>query len=192
MAARAQERATYDDLLRAPENMIAELVDGELYMSPRPGGPHGRVTSVLTMDIGTPYDRGRGGPGGWLLIHEPEIHFELNRLVLVPDIAGWRRERMATVPSDHRFLIPPDWICEVSSPSTYRLDRQRELPIYAEYGVRHAWLVDPERQAVEILRLESEHWVLANTHGGDDRFRAEPFEEVEIDFASFWDSPPSP
>jgi Uma2 family endonuclease len=196
MAARARGHATYEDLLRAPENMIAELVDGDLFTSPRPGGPHTSFGSQLLMDVGPPYDRGRGGPGGWLIVYEPEVHLELNRLVLVPDLAGWRRERMPRIPRDHRFLVPPDWVCEVLSPSTYRLDRSRKLPVYADYGVRHAWIADPIERFVEIYRLENEHWVLLHTYGGEDRFRAEPFEEVEIDLGSIWgsdsDSPSPP
>ena len=190
----ARGHATYEDLLRAPDRFIAELMDGELFTSPRPMPIQAVFASQLAMEIGHPYDLGRGGPGGWLLLYQPEVHLDIDRLVLVPDLAGWRLERMAAVPRDHRFLVPPDWVCEVLSPSTYRLDRHRKLPTYADYGVRHAWIADPVERFVEIYRLENEHWVLLNTYGGEDTFRAEPFEEVEIDLASIWgpDSPPAP
>jgi hypothetical protein len=129
MKALLRQRATYDDLVKVPENMIAELIDGDLYTSPRPAGPHARFSSALGMDIGTPYDRGRGGPGGWWIIFEPELH--LGEQVVVPDLAGWRRERMPRIPKDQRFIVTPDWLCEVISPSTARIDRGKKMDIYA-------------------------------------------------------------
>jgi Uma2 family endonuclease len=181
---RIRDHATYDDLMQVPENMVAELIDGDLYSSPRLAGPHARFASALGMDIGTPYDRGRGGPGGWWIVDEPELH--LNEQVLVPDLAGWRRERMPQIPTDHRFIIEPDWVCEVLSPSTARLDRGKKMRIYAEYEVSWFWLVDPVQRLLEVFTLSGERWSLVQTYSGDDVFHSEPFPVVEIDLASIW------
>src|SRR3954471_19359258 len=143
MKARITHRATYADLEKVPENMVAELIDGDLYTSPRPAGPHADTSSVLGMLIGFPYRLGRGGPGGWWIVDEPEVHLDIDVEVLVPDLAGWRRERMPQIPKDHRFIIPPDWVCEVLSPSTARIDRGKKMRIYAEHGVPWMWILDP-------------------------------------------------
>src|SRR5512140_1280868 len=152
MAARTRDHATYEDLLKVPDNLVAEIVDDHLYVSPRPGSIHARFTSAVGMDIGSAYDRGRGGPGGWWLLFEPELH--LGRNLLVPDLAGWRRERLPRLPTGHIFDIAPDWICEVHSPSTRQLDIRRKMPVYAAHEVANAWLVDPEARTMEVFRLE--------------------------------------
>ena len=184
MTARIREHATYQDLVELPENMVGEIIEGELYASPRPGGPHARFASALGMDIGSAYDRGRGGPGGWWILDEPELH--LGRNVIVPDLAGWRRERMPRIPVDHVFSISPDWICEVLSPSTGRLDRAKKMPIYARFEVSYAWLVDPQQRYVEVKRLPNDTWTEIATFSGSERMRAEPFPEIEIDLESIW------
>jgi Uma2 family endonuclease len=184
MKARMRGGATYADLEKVPENMIAELIDGNLYASPRPAGPHARFSSALGMDIGTPYDRGRGGPGGWWIVDEPELH--LDEQVLVPDLAGWRRERMPHIPKDHRFIVSPDWVCEVISPSSLRIDRGKKMRIYAEHGVPWMWLVDPIGRTLEVLTLDVDNWKYVATFTGNDVLRAEPFPEAEIDLASIW------
>lgn len=191
MAARTRERATYQDLLNAPDNLTAELVDGELFLSPQPGVPHSRFASALGMDIGSAYDRGRGGPGGWWIIHEPEIHFAYNTRAVVPDLGGWRRERIPVLPTDHRFTVSPDWVCEVLSPSTFRWDREVKLPLYAEYEVPWAWYVHPVQHYVEIRKLIGGELSLIERYDGNAKFRAEPFMEVEIDLGSIWASPPA-
>ena len=188
MKARSRGRATYDDLLKVPENLVAELIDGDLYAWPRPGGPHARFASVLGMEIGPPYDRGRGGPGGWWILDEPELH--LGEDVLVPDLAGWRRERMPEIPKDHRFIIEPDWVCEVISPSTARVDRGKKMRIYAEHDVPGLWLVDPERRILEVFQLAGGVWTDVHVFTGDDVVRAEPFPAAEIDLASIWGPTP--
>ena len=103
--------------------MVGEIIDGELYAWPRPSGSHGDASSVFLSRILTPYRLGDGGPGGWWIIGEPEVHFVRDMIVVVPDIGGWRRERMPEIPKDHRFIVSPDWVCEVLSPSTRRHDR---------------------------------------------------------------------
>jgi Uma2 family endonuclease len=176
--------ASYQDVVAAPEHTVAELIDGDMYAWPRPSGPHARVSSALGMDIGTPYDRGHGGPGGWWILFEPELH--LSEQVLVPDLAGWRRERMPEIPADHRFIVEPDWVCEAISPSSVRVDRGKKMRIYAEFGVPWMWLVDPIGRMLEVLTLDGGNWKYAATFSGEDVVRAEPFPEAEIDLASIW------
>ncbi|HEX7681285.1 MAG TPA: Uma2 family endonuclease [Thermoanaerobaculia bacterium] len=184
MKALSRRAATYQDLLDAPENMVAELIDGDLYTWPRPAGPHADMSSVLGMLIGFPYRLGRGGPGGWWIVDEPELH--LGEQVVVPDLAGWRREMMPRIPKDHRFVIPPDWVCEVISPSTARIDRGRKMDIYAVHGVAWLWIIDPIARLFEVFTLEGERWSRVHTYSGSDVVRAEPFPEAEIDLASIW------
>ncbi len=137
-----------------------------------------------------PYDRGQGGPGGWVILFEPELH--LKKDILVPDLAGWRRERMPMVPNVAFFELPPDWICEVASPGTVRLDRMKKLPIYARHEVRWAWMIDPIARLLEVFVLENGRWSLLATHGGEETVRAEPFDGVDIELGwLFGDAPPS-
>jgi Uma2 family endonuclease len=177
--------ATYADVLAAPEHAVAELVDGTLYTSPRPASLHARAASTLHGDLQGPFDRGRGGPGGWVILFEPELH--VAGAVLVPDLAGWRRERMPEMPKTQAFEIAPDWVCEVSSPSTAALDRKIKLPKYAEAGVGNVWIVDPEAQTLEVLRVTRERrWETVAVFSEDDRVRAEPFEAYELELAALW------
>jgi Uma2 family endonuclease len=172
-------KATYEDLERLPANVTGELVDGELILSPRPAGPHVLAASVLASELGGPFQQGRGGPGGWWILSEPELW--LGEDVLVPDLAGWKRERMPRIPEGVGFEVVPDWICEVLSPSTARLDLTSKLPGHARGDAGHLWLVDPANQVVEVFRLEAQRWALVAAGSGEDRLRAEPFEEVELE-----------
>src|ERR1044071_1014262 len=141
MVDRAARHATYQDVLDAPANQIAELIDGVLRVSPRRAKPHALAASALGGELIRPFRRGRGGPGGWFILHEPELHFDAD--VLVPDLAGWRCERMPVLTTDEPyFTLVPDWICEILSPSPAKLDRADKLPIYARAQIRHAWLVE--------------------------------------------------
>ncbi len=180
----ALRRATYEDLLKVPDHLVAELIDGELYTSPRPASRHARTSSVLGVKLGNSFDSGDGGPGGWWIIDEPELHLGGN--AIVPDLAGWRRERMPVFPDAAAFEVAPDWLCEVQSPSTARIDRVKKLPIYKEHGVQHVWLVDPVDRTLEVLRLENDRWVVAGNFAGDDVVRAEPFDAVEIELRALW------
>lgn len=185
MADPARRRATYQDVLDAPANKVAELVDGVLHVSPRPAKPHALASSALGGELIPPFRRGRGGPGGWFIIDEPELH--LGADVVVPDLAGWRCERMPVLTTDESyFTLAPDWICEVLSPSTAKLDRAEKLPIDARAEVRHAWLVDPVLRTLEILRLERGRWMLLDTYHDDARVRAEPFEVFELELDVLW------
>lgn len=184
MASPARRRATYDDLLRVPSDKVAEIVDGELHVSPRPASRHALASSGLGSGVWPPFHQGRGGPGGWWILFEPELH--LGDDALVPDLAGWRRERMPTFPDTAAFTLAPDWVCEVVSPTSERLDRARKMPAYAREGVRNLWLVNPLTQTLEVFRLAEAGWLLLATHEGATKVRAEPFEAVELDLGPLW------
>ena len=184
------KRATYEDVLNAPENKVAEILDGELFLSPRPAPRHAVAPSGLLGSLHSPFDRGQGGPGGWWILTEPEVH--VADPVVVPDLAGWRRERMPAIPEEAFFSLAPDWVCEVLSPSTERIDRSRKLRIYAQAGVAHAWLVNPIARTLEILRLRDGTWTLVAVCGDTDTVRIEPFEAIELDLGRLWADPPAP
>jgi len=170
--------------MKVPDTMVAEIVDAELHATPRPALPHAHVTSSLGVLIGGPYHHGRGGPGGWWILDEPELHFDQN--VLVPDLGGWRRTRLPRVPDAAYSSLAPDWVCEVLSPSTASLDRVKKLAIYAREQVSHAWLLDPSARTLEVLRLEASRWTILATYAGSDVVRAEPFVEIDLGLASLW------
>ena len=171
--------------MAVPEHLVAEIVDDELWTSPRPAPRHAVASSGLGALISVSYGKGGRGPGGWLVLDEPELH--LGRHVLVPDIAGWRRERMPRLPATAYFPVAPDWVCEVLSPSTELLDRARKLRVYAGAGVGHAWLVNPVTRTLEVLRREDRKWVLLETWAEGAVVRAEPFEAIEVDLATLWE-----
>jgi Uma2 family endonuclease len=178
------KRATYEDVLNAPENKVAEILDGELVLSPRPAPRHSVAHARLIGALGAPFDQGAGGPGGWWILIEPELHFGEN--VLVPDLAGWRRDRLPRMPDEAFFTLAPDWVCEVLSPSTERIDRSRKLRMYAEAGVAHAWLVHPSQRTLEVLRLRDGAWTIVGVWEDAARVRAEPFEAVELELGRLW------
>ncbi|KFA91986.1 Uma2 family endonuclease [Archangium violaceum] len=181
---RSRRDELYAELEKLPPNVVGEIVGGELYASPRPASPHARAASRLGGELMGPFDRGRGGPGGWVILDEPELH--LGEDVLVPDLAGWRRERMPEMPHTVGFTLAPDWACEVLSPSTARLDRARKMVVYAREGVRHFWLVDPLLQTLEVYRLENGRWSLLGTHAGGVTVHAEPFEALALELGALW------
>jgi len=182
-----KRRATYEDLMQVPDHKVAEIIDGELVVSPRPASPHAYAASMMGMEIGPPFHRGLGdpaGPGGWWITLEPELH--LGDDVLVPNWAGWRRDRMPVFPIVPIFTQAPDWVCEVISPSTGRIDRSRKMRIYAREGIGHLWFVDPLEQTLEIYRQDAGRWIVAAVFAGDEVVRAEPFEAIEIGLARWW------
>jgi Uma2 family endonuclease len=164
--------------------LVGEIVDGELIASPRPASPHARAASRLGMDTGGPFDRGKGGPGGWVILDGPELH--IVEQVLVPDLAGWRRERMPEVPDVAHFELPRDWVCEVLSSSTATVDRARKMRHYAAAGAGHVWLADPAATTLETYRLDGDGWRLVQTYAGDVTIRPEPFDAVDLDLGSLW------
>jgi Uma2 family endonuclease len=185
MAESAKKKATYEDLYGIPENMIGEIINGELIVHPRPSRKHARATYVLGHKIGAPYDFGEGGgSGGWIFLQEPEI--QLDEDTMVPDLAGWKKERFPPE-EDHNWIsVAPDWVCEVLSPKTLRTDKIKKMPIYAQCGVGHIWLVDPIAMTLDAFRSESGRWFLSASFCENDKVRAEPFQEVEFDLGDLW------
>lgn len=182
----SRKPSLYEQLLVLPEGLTGEIVNGQLRTQPRPGWAHILAASRLGADIEGPYGRGRGGPGGWWIIDEPEVHFVLDREVLVPDIAGWRKEHMPSPPEGHKVPVVPDWVCEILSPSTRSTDREEKIPLYAHYGVRFAWLVDPKTRILEAYRLVDEKWRSLGTFRDDDIVSVAPFDAVAIRLSDLW------
>jgi len=180
----------YEAYLRTPAHQHAEIVHGTLHVMSRPAPKHANAASVLGAEIGRPFHRARGGPGGWWVLRGPELQLILKEPV-IPDLAGWRLERMPQLPDTAYFTLVPDWVCEVLSPSTEKLDRDEKLPYYAEHGVRHAWLLDPidKRLEVHTLDASTRRWREVRIHQGDTTVRAAPFDAIELDLAALW-SPP--
>ncbi len=185
MASHAPRRATYEDVRAAPRNMVAEVIDGVLHLHPRPAKPHAAAATALGEELGPPFKRGRGGPGGWLLLDEPELH--LGDDILVPDLAGWRREHMPSIVADlPYFELAPDWACEVLSPSTERHDRREKLLIYRRAQVSHVWLVNPVQRTLEVLGLNGDHYAILDVFRDDQRVRARPFDAIELELGLLW------
>lgn len=176
----------YEALERLPPHVVGEIIEGELHVSPRPRMVHGRAAFRLGKQL-APFDQEpeTEGPGGWVIIPEPELHLSGN--VLVPDLAGWRRERMPEIPDVVGVELAPDWLCEVLSPSTEALDRSRKMTLYAREGVNHLWLVDPRIQLLEIYRREGERWHRLGAHTGSATVHAEPFEASKLKLGSLWE-----
>lgn len=197
----AMKPATYADVLRAPEHHIAEIIGGELHVAPRPAAPHASAHSRILFDVGAPFSRNSrdDGSGGWWILVDPELHLgaalgssDPRSTVLVPDIAGWRRERMPEIPDVAAFTLVPDWVCEVISPRSAAHDRVRKLQVYAQAGVPHYWLVDPQLRTLEVLRLVDGHYQIALVTEGDDPVRAAPFDAVALDPSEWWLKRPAP
>jgi Uma2 family endonuclease len=185
-------RATYADLEAVPPNKVAELIRGTLHVMPRPAPRHAQAASVVGGELIGPFHRGRGGPGGWWILDEPELHFpdpdEPGDIeAIVPDIAGWRRTRMPELPETAYFALAPDWICEVVSKSTEGVDRDEKMPIDAREGVAHAWLIDPIARTLEAYTLgPGRRWSKPEVHEGAARVRLPPFEAIEFDLSALW------
>lgn len=177
--------ATYEDLFAVPENATGEIVAGELIVTPRPSRRHSQVESALCAELKAPFDFGRGGPGGWVILIEPEI--QLGEHTLVPDLAGWREERFP-VSEDHNWIsATPDWLCEILSPNTVRLDRITKMSIYRDHAVPHVWLVDPVAKTLEVFGIgPSRTWLTLGLYAEDPTIRAEPFQEVAIELRHLW------
>ena len=177
-------RATYQDVLDAPAHQVAEIVDGTLHTHPRPSPSHTLASSSLGSDLSNPFQFGRGGPGGWWILDEPELH--LGEDILVPDLAGWRRERMANLPDTAYFTLAPDWVCEVLSASTRRLDLHGKRPVYARERVSHLWLVDPTDRTLEAFELRDGQWLLIESAKDDDPVSIPPFDAITFSLGDLW------
>jgi Uma2 family endonuclease len=187
MSEAATRRATYADVLAAPAQVVAEVLFGVLHTHPRPSPLHARASSRLGVHLGGPFDLGHGGPGGWVILDEPELHLGTEPDIVVPDLAGWRRERLPAVPSDVAYFeLAPNWVCEVLSPATEAADRADKMEIYCRESIAHVWLIDPIDTTLEVYRLEGARWVRIGAWRCDAVVRAEPFETVELPLALLW------
>jgi Uma2 family endonuclease len=185
MADPARKSAPYDDLLALPSHVIGQIVFGVLHSHLRPAPKHVQAASTLGEELGPPFKRGRGGPGGWLILDEPEVH--LGPHVIVPDLAGWRRERMPEMPVDKAYFeIAPDWVCEVLSPSTAALDRGDKLKAYGSFAVSRVWFVDPEACTLEVLAHDERGYRILAVFADDANVRAAPFDAIELDLGLLW------
>jgi len=176
----------YQHLEALPKHSLGELFDGRLYAQPRPAAPHGYTHSAIGSKLFNPFHDGIGGPGGWWIIDDPEVHLSLDKDVTVPDLAGWRHERMRKFPTSHKFEIVPDWICEILSPSTRSIDREIKMPLYARYGVSSVWLVEPIEHVVEAYRLQDGEWVAVGRYVGTAQAAIPPFDAVLLDLGRLW------
>ena len=140
----------------------------------------------LTNAIYGPFDRGRGGPGGWQILYHPELRLVRDE-VMCPNLAGWRVERMPELPFDPYITLPPDWVGEVLSSWTKDYQRTTTMPMYAASGVRWAWLLDPAARALEVFTLaEGGQWGKPAVYRDAARVRAAPFDAIELDLSVLW------
>lgn len=183
--------ATYADLEALPANMVGEIIFGALHAHPRPAPSHSKAAGELQYELTGPFGRGRGGPGGWIFLVEPELH--LGHHVVVPDIGGWRTERMPTAKKAY-IESAPDWIAEILSPSTQAIDRTLKLDIYAEHGVGHCWLIDPIARTLEVLVLNAGKWTIDATFRDDALVAAAPFavHSFKLDVLWYPEEPAAP
>jgi Uma2 family endonuclease len=183
-ASRVRGRATYRDVVDAPPNMVAELVNGALHLHPRPASRHARASFRLAAKLGDPFDDGVGGPGGWYFAIEPELH--LGDDVVVPDLAGWRRERMGEFPDVPAIELAPDWVCEIISPGTRRFDLTEKRDLYGVRAVGYLWLVDPQAATLEAFELRDGAWVLIGAVKDVDEVRLAPFDAIGFPLSALW------
>lgn len=176
--------ATYADIEALPEHKVSEIVDGELFVSPRPATHLALAKAGVGGLLIAKFGFADGGPGGWWMLFEPEVHLEGN--VVVPDLAGWRRDRLPTIPDEAYFVLAPDFVCELVSPTTGRLDRARKVPLYARQGVEFVWLVDADQRTVEVLHLVDGHYQIVQVSSEDQIMRAPPFEVADLPLSRLW------
>lgn len=180
----AIKMATYEDILNLPAHVIGEIINGRIETQPRPSPKHALASSSLGGELVGPFQKGKGGPGGWWIIDEPELH--LRNHVLVPDLAGWKKQKMPVLPDTAWFEKAPDWVCEILSPSTARIDRVEKMPVYADLGVNHLWLIDPQLQTLEVYELNNKQWLLLQTIDNDSNVSIAPFQEISFSLCSLW------
>ena len=175
----------YDDILNLPDNMVGEIINGRLEAQPRPAPKHALTSSSLGIEIGTLFHGKPGGTNGWWILDEPELH--INEHILVPDLAGWRKQRMPKLPETAWFELAPDWVCEILSPATAKIDRNEKMPIYASLNVQNLWLIDPILQTLEVYQLHEGHWLLQDNLKDDDSVCAVPFSEHTFLLSNLWE-----
>ena len=190
MAEPAKRNATFQDIEDVPPNLVGEIIFGSLYTHPRPAPPHVTAGGALQIELGGPFQKGRSGPGGWILVPGPELR--LGPHAISPVIVGWRRERLPHLPQTAYYDVVPDWICEILSPSTAANDRGPKRRIYTTYGVRHLWHLDPVAKLLEVFELRQDHWVLFESFQDGDTVKAPPFDAVPFQMSDLSPLPPAP
>lgn len=175
-----------DAYRQAPDNMVAEVLDGELSLIPRPRPGITKVYARMIAALGGMHDPNDDEPGGWIVLMEPELHLGNRPHIVDPDLAGWRRERLPEEPAEAAIRLAPDWVCEILADSTEAMDRGPKRRIYRNAEVRYLWLCDPRIQTLEVYRLESGRWSELDTFEGNVKVRAEPFEAIELDLERIW------
>jgi Uma2 family endonuclease len=176
----ARRKATYADIEALPPNMVGEIIDGVLNAQPRPRYRHGIAANALGDELTSPFQKGRGGSGGWVFIEEPELHLGIQ--ALVPDVSGWRRENATFDLDAASNSVRPDCVCEVLSPSNARIDRGQKSNIYALAGVGHYWILDPSNRTLEAFRLVDGKWQLTGSAGAGEQVSLEPFDAISFPF----------
>lgn len=181
----AEKYATYEDILALPENIVGEILNGRLETHPRPAPRHALAASSIGDELMSPFQKGKGGPGGWWILDEPECHVDAD--IFVPDLAGWRKQRMLHLPETVWFETVPDWACEIISPSSVVRDRVTKMAIYARLGIAHVWLIDPIAQTLEAYELQNAHWVLLKSYAKTEEVAIAPFAEYSFSLANLWE-----
>jgi len=172
----------YEQIRALPEHVTGEILEpGVLRTMSRPARPHRRThTSILRGLDG--FDANFGGKGWWIEI-EVEIRFPGGRLA-VPDLSGFRVERVPELPDENPLHILPDWCCEILSPTTERVDRMVKLPLYARSGVPWIWLVDPNLHTIEVFETIDGRPALTAVGGDLDNAHLPPFGDLDI--STWW------
>lgn len=181
MSKAAPRLATYSDLLALPESVRGEIVAGELRTAPSALPKHSRAMRALGGAIGKPFDDddGRGGPGGWWIFLEVDVQLSEHDIVR-PDLAGWRRERLAEPWDTRPIALVPDWVCEILSPSNAAHDRVIKAKLYADHGVAHYWILDPAERTLEVFQLTGELWTRLASYDDSAVARIQPFDAIEL------------
>ncbi|MCY1060669.1 Uma2 family endonuclease [Nannocystis sp. SCPEA4] len=177
--ATARKLATYDDLLAYPSEVKTEIFDGEIHTQPSPLPGHGRAQLALGRYVGGPFDGDTQDPDGWWILQEIDVRFDGHNVVR-PDVVGWRRARLPDPWGMRPIDVVPDWICEVLSPSTEKVDRVRKQHLYARHGVPYYWLVDPAERVLEAFVLDGAQWRIAGTYDDTALARIPPFDAIEL------------
>jgi len=177
----------YQQIIDLPETLTGELLDGRLYTQPSLTGPQHCAKMALNSRLYEAFSSRRGGQGGWRILPAIELHFVRDAEVVVPDLAGWHRDRMPALSEDHRVEVVPDWVCEILAPATAAKDRDIKMPLYLRRGVGHAWLVDPEAQILEAFEAGEGAWRQVGHATGDDRVSFPPFSALSFPVSELWD-----
>jgi Uma2 family endonuclease len=181
----ARHLATYEDLRALPEGKRAQIVAGEVVFDPSPSPEHQATLGLVFADLASPFQRGRGGPGGWWILPDVDVAFGPHD-VLRPDLSGWRRDHVPEFPRERPISQRPDWICEILSPSTAVRDRGAKRDIYRTAGVPWYWLVDIANRTLTVLRLTGEGYVDHQTAGADGEAALAPFDAVALDLSALF------